>query len=645
MRIQRFLLFFPLIIIALIPTGRQIFIEDKYSKEFHEKLNQRLKKEGFFGSYILLKNGKILLQNSKSLTEKIQTPGLRHFLVSIKILVLYEKKLIDINEPISNYIKKNHILSSNYSKLPIYSFLNQTSGVGTKWEPGGYWQESSFNAYLLEELLEKILKKNKESKSIEKLLRKIPNYKNSSIQKWLDFELEFSIGNILQKSTIQKICKPTELKDSYTTNRIQYGLGLYTNGNYCWGSSSTLQDSFLYYKIIDENITILMHSNKQYSKGELISWKSILTEFIYEKDLIHFEPWINTPKYYQSIATLSLEEELTRKKIPAVGIALVENYQITNLIEINKNSSSTNTQLKTLYKAGSLTKPIAALACHLFLQDYKISDTISLNDFAVKSKIDLTYWKKNHPTSSLTPFYLLSHSSGITERPQWDYETNMKVKKLKDINNGKGPGLYVYYLPGTKSRYSGGGYSLIQEWVQDTTKISFSTYTKKKIFKPLKMNSSFWTKPLDYSVLEGHDSNGNIVLEKKYIQPEWAAGGLYTRPEDLAKFFIQIQKCYNFPNQCIFPSNAIQKMLTPVIPASNLSVHSWIGNGFFINTSSYKPYFYHGGHTQGHKSTAIFHTQKGYGIVIMTNSEAGNGIIWSILRSITLMKNWDKFIY
>jgi CubicO group peptidase (beta-lactamase class C family) len=618
-----------------------------YSPEFQKLLNQKLKKENFRGSYVLIKNGKTILRNKKKNSKSIKIPGLEQFFLTVGILKLEEKGKLNINSPVHEYLSNEETKEIlEYSELPISSFLNHTSGLGSELEPGGYWYRSTQNTKVLKLILNNYQKKINPSHSLKEFYQ--DNFfthlgmKNSKFD--LKFGLEISFedfilweeswakGNILKESSIGSMIAPTVLKDSYATNSFQYGFGVYSNGEYYWNYSSNTQSGLLYYRIKAENIGIIIFSNKYTTKADLISWKSIITESIYGHQNIDI------------FKTKEVESILLERNVPALGIAIVENFKITyakNFGVLDQDTKNPVTR-KTLFRAGSLSKPITALSYLKYAESENISLNTDLNNFAKELGVDLSSWKNKE---SLTANNLLSHSSGITERHNWSIPENQNISSMKLLNQGKGPNLYSYYSPGKKSRYSGGGYAILQEHLTKNRKTNFSKFTEINIFQPLKMNSSTWTqnpKKLPEDRVSGHDTDGNVLPITQYATPELGAGGLWTTPIDIARFFIMIQNCEN--QNCQFSPTIIKHMLHPVIPAANLSVHSWIGRGLFLNRSGKNWFFYHGGHSNGHKSLAVFHRNKGYGIVIMTNSESGSTLIWQVIRSIFLHKNWDKFV-
>lgn len=615
-----------------------------YSDLFKNKLNANLKVEGFAGGYVLLKKGEVLLEEKKYFNRKIQLKDLRHLFLSVGIVHLVDQGKIGLSDKLGEYIPE----FSN-SDLRVESILNHSSGLGTSLEPGGYWIWSEANLIWAGKLIEVVSGRQLDEFFKEEFFSKYGmnssefnrNYSmTTTVNDLILWEKNWSKDRILPSSLRKKFIEPTEIKDSFALNRFNYGYGLYSDGNNHWQSSTNSKFSILYYRVQEEEMGIFIIHPGIVKKGDLISWKSIITENIYSSKKITFKKGLNPKKY------IYIEDRLNENNVPAVGLALVRNFEIVwaKNYGLLKNGELAKVDPSTQFRAGSLTKPITALGYMLFQEDYGIDDSYKLNSIATRAKVDLSFWKKR---TNLTPNRILSHSSGITERDGWSLDKNQKSRRLSNLNQGKGPGLYAYYYPGKKSRYSGGAYSILQEHIQLVTKKQFSKYISEKIFKPLAMNHSSFDQEgnkLSSTRVSGHDTSGKPLPIRKYSYPELGAGGLWTTPTDIARFFLAIQKSLAKQSNAYVPDYLATKMVTPVISAANLSVQSWIGNGFFLNGTGKGWYFYHGGHSEGHKSIAIFHKTKGYGIVIMTNSENGSSLIWAILRSMSLSQKWDKFI-
>jgi CubicO group peptidase (beta-lactamase class C family) len=614
-----------------------------YSYAFKKNLNLSLKKNGFQGGFTLIKYGNSVLESRKNFRRKILAGNLKHFFLSVGILRLADKDLINIESPIQEYLP-----DFPYKQLNVKSLMNHTSCLGSNLEKGEYWIWSPQNIVWLQILIEKI-----SGKSLEKFYYQeffsILKMKNSFFtkQKELFLTLEDLVrwdsawdeDRILPKSLSQLVIEKTVLQDKYAENSFNYGLGVYADGRNFWQSSSQKNFSLFYYKIPEEKLSILIVAKNYQTKGDLLNWKSIITESIYNNRSITFKKKFNANKF------ISVQDAMKLYKVPAVGIALVRDFKIvwSQNFGVKEMNSTNMVDSNTLFRAGSLTKPITSYTYLRYAEGKHLTGNENLNAYAHSAKIDLSYWNSKE---RLTANHILSHTSGITERENWSTTANQNIRKLGKLNAGKGAQLSAYYSPGKKSRYSGGGYSVLQEYLTVSSGKRFPQLVREFVFDPFHMTQTTFEQ--DPSIEKsnralGHFTDNQLVPLRFYAYPELAAGGMWTTPKDLATFFIALQKSLAGHSDSIASKSIARTMIVPIVPAANLSIHSWIGKGLFLNGTGKDWYFYHGGHSEGHKSIAMFHKSKGYGVVIMTNSENGSPLIWSILRSLTLSQSWDKF--
>jgi len=78
-------------------------------------------------------------------------------------------------------------------------------------------------------------------------------------------------------------------------------------------------------------------------------------------------------------------------------------------------------------------------------------------------------------------------------------------------------------------------------------------------------------------------------------------------------------------------------MVTPFIPDSAA------GLGFFVEKHGSTIYFGHNGADEGFRATLLVHKEKGYGAVIMVNSD-NDQIMAEILRSVANEYQWDEYL-
>src|SRR5689334_7215944 len=201
----------------------------------------------------------------------------------------------------------------------------------------------------------------------------------------------------------------------------------------------------------------------------------------------------------------------------------------------------------TLFQAGSISKPVSALgALHLVE-----AGTLSL-DADVNTK--LTSWKvpdnQFTGTEKVTLRRLLSHSAGLTVHGFPGYDVSARVPTLVQVLDGAPPAntapIRVDTTPGAIWRYSGGGFTVMQQMVIDVTGQPFAQFLQKTVLGPIGMTNSSFQQPLpnDLAVrtAAGYYADGTPVRGRWHVYPEIAAAGLWTTPTDLAKWAIEVQE-------------------------------------------------------------------------------------------------------
>src|SRR5688572_33038716 len=107
-----------------------------------------------------------------------------------------------------------------------------------------------------------------------------------------------------------------------------------------------------------------------------------------------------------------------------------------------------------------------------------------------------------------------------------------------------------------------------------------------------------------------------------------AAAGLWTTPTDLAKFAIEVQLSYAGRSNKILNKEMIGKMVSPFMEE--------VGLGFFIDKRGNSVYFGHDGAVEGFRAMLLMNREKGYGEVVMINSDNGQvmpGVLSRIARA------------
>lgn len=321
---------------------------------------------------------------------------------------------------------------------------------------------------------------------------------------------------------------------------------------------------------------------------------------------------------------IEIQEIVKDTKAVGVSVALIDNYEVVwakgfGVTEAGSNDSVT---AQTLFQAASISKPVTALAVMKKVQQGRISLNESVDHYLKSWHIP----KNNFTNASpVTVKQLLSHTGGVANSyfHITGYKEGDELPDIVQSLNGTKPAennpVQVVASPGGQFAYSNCGYWILQALLEDIGNQPFEKTLLDEILLPIGMvNSTFETVPPAQfkSIATGH-LDKNVPIEGKYyrIRPH-SSGGLWSTPTDLARFLIFMQKSKRGDaNNIISQDNALL-MTTPVMATYGLGFSNEIrGTGV--------KFFGHDGHNMGYICSMIGSHDKGFGVVIMTNSENG----------------------
>jgi CubicO group peptidase (beta-lactamase class C family)/predicted transcriptional regulator YdeE len=335
---------------------------------------------------------------------------------------------------------------------------------------------------------------------------------------------------------------------------------------------------------------------------------------------------------------LSLPELMKTFNVPGLSIAVIENYKIVEVkaYGVIAPGSSTPVTTKTLFQAGSISKPVAATAALSLVEQGKLSLDENVNN-------KLTTWKvpENEftQTEKVTLRRLMSHTAGLTVHGFPGYDVDAPVPSIVQVLNGEKPAntdpIRVDIVPGTKSRYSGGGVTIEQLMMMDVTGKQFPALMRSLVLDKIGMNDSSYEQPLpparDAMTARGAYGDGKPVHGKWHIYPEMAAAGLWTTPTDLAKFAIEIALSKQGKANHILSQKMTQEMLTPVMDD--------VGLGLFMEKDT-PGQFGHNGADEGFQALLTMNADTGNGIALMADSDNGISVMNYVLRRIVKEYAW-----
>lgn len=336
---------------------------------------------------------------------------------------------------------------------------------------------------------------------------------------------------------------------------------------------------------------------------------------------------------------LSLAQLMDLYKVPALSVAVIEDFKIAwakGYGTIGMGSSAPVTT-KTLFQAGSISKPVAATGALYLVEHGKLSLDEDVN-------VKLKTWKvpENEFTKQqkVTLRRLISHTGGLTVHGFPGYDVDEKIPTLVQIFNGTQPAntapIRVDVVPGTLERYSGGGVTIEQQLMMDVTGKAFPEFMRETVLDKIGMTDSSYEQPLPPAraavTAIGTYSDGKPVHGKWHIYPEMAAAGLWTTPTDLAKFAIEIANSRQGKSNRVLSQKMTEEMLTRVPNGGVLGFHTEKENpGLFS----------HNGADEGFQAILTMNWQTGKGVAIMADSDNGIAVANYVLRRVAQEYAWN----
>jgi CubicO group peptidase (beta-lactamase class C family) len=338
--------------------------------------------------------------------------------------------------------------------------------------------------------------------------------------------------------------------------------------------------------------------------------------------------------------------------VPGMSVAVIDRGRIVWVkgYGVTAKGGTQPVTPRTLFLAGSISKAVTAVGALVLVQRGQLQLQSDVNE-----RLRSWHVPRNDFTAvrAVTLGELLSHTGGFTGGDFFPgYAAGVAVPSLTQILEGVLPAsndpMRVQYVPGTSWHYSGDGYLVIQQLMMDATGKPFPQLMQQLVFAPMGMHDSTFEQPLTNDdatrAASGTLADGSAVLGGWHVQPEMAAGGLWTTPTDLAKLAIAIVRAANGATPGVLSQQMALGMLdahwtngvvnilgTPASPDA-------MGYGFFVGAGHR---FGHIGGNVGYQATMVVFGDAGKGAVIMTNSDIGLQAGNELLDAIAQAYGWN----
>lgn len=337
-----------------------------------------------------------------------------------------------------------------------------------------------------------------------------------------------------------------------------------------------------------------------------------------------------------------IRSQMQKRGIPGLSLAIIQDGKILKAQSYGfiDRDGKVPVTTNTLFQAGSVSKSVAAMGALYLVEHNKLFLDENVN-------VKLKSWKvpDNEFTNDkkVTLRGILSHTTGLTVHGFPGYAVGAKIPSVAQILDGTAPAntppVRVDFVPGSRWRYSGGGYTVMQQLMVDVTGAVFPEFMKNNVLSPLGMKNSTYQQPLPPELAKltatGHYNNRRLVEGRWHIYPEMAAAGLWTTPSDLARFAIGIQNAYAGKSGNVLSQSLTRQMLTDQKNRDGL--------GVFLQGDSTTLRFGHNGRDEGFDALLTASVDKGQGIVIMINANDNSHMMGRIVDFIADYYHWDGF--
>lgn len=327
---------------------------------------------------------------------------------------------------------------------------------------------------------------------------------------------------------------------------------------------------------------------------------------------------------------------MATSKVPGMSVAVVHDGEFVwsagfGMSDLENSVPATS---QTLYRVGSISKPITATAAMALWQEGKLDLDSPVQKYCP------AFPQKPWP---ITTRRLLGHLAGIRsyrvpEYPYWESQADPEVGNTRHFENGIEGGLTFFAgeplvaEPGTHFNYSTQGYTLVGCAIEGASGRKYADYVRESVLVPAGM---LQTRPDDrFAIVPfrtrfySKDRSGQVVnaefLDSSYKVP---GGGWLSSAPDMARFAVAIL------NDRLVTRATRDMMWTQQMPTDGRGRMAY-GLGWQLGSAGGVQDVGHGGSQQGTTAMLLIAPDSRAGIVVMSNSDGvdAGGLAVRLLR-------------
>jgi CubicO group peptidase (beta-lactamase class C family) len=339
------------------------------------------------------------------------------------------------------------------------------------------------------------------------------------------------------------------------------------------------------------NISINLSSEKEFTAPVLELDTIALTNLLPAVGVAH-----NFTKKHATLVDDFIKKQMSFYEIPGASLAIIKNGKViyNQVYGVTNAQSAIPVTEKTLFEAGSITKPVFA--------------------FVVMRLVEKGIIKLDQPLYELLPFEEVSHDERyklITARHVLCHQTGLPNWAKRDSTGH----FNLLFTPGTAFGYSGEGFEYLKRVVEHITGRNISQILNEELLIPLNLADFYFKGNEEVKKFSAHGHHDLKPADIRFIEKPMMAFSLVTEAKAFGNFMLALR------NKKGLKTDTYNEMLS--IQSTRTDGVHW-GLGFRLENTPFGISYGHSGSTSsGFICNFTFFPKPDIGYVFFTNSNMG----------------------
>lgn len=347
----------------------------------------------------------------------------------------------------------------------------------------------------------------------------------------------------------------------------------------------------------------------------------------------------------EPVRSTSIAARMTEHHVPALSVAVVDGGRLAWARALGVGDANLGRAVTphTAFQAASISKAIAATLTLRLVQQGGLDLDVDVNRYLTSWQVPNNEFTREE---KVTLRRLMAHRAGTTVHGFLSIPQGQRLPTAVEMLEGAGPPGYqepvrVDTVPGSATRYSGGGVLIEQLVATDVVHEDYVGLARRLVFEPFEMFNSTFEQVLSpaqrAAAASAHDAAGRVYPGNFLMLAAQAPGGLWTTPSDLMRWAIEVARAAAGSEPPLL-SAALASTMT-----HRLAANDPVALGTFVWGEGEGRYFWHGGHNEGYLSELIYFPESGQGAAVMTNADGGGSLLRSVLNAIAAQYGWVEY--